>query len=705
MRFFCLPSLTSQDLTEADPRSVAARPEFEDKKQFREWCNQISTHHCFFSHVEPLTPSLRATKANPPFYLHGFTADYDAAISQDEVLSLIAANAPAGLLPSFVSSTYSGGVRLTWEFSEPVLVDQPELAAKFMHLLVAELGVNNLSVGYDRNSENLQQYFEAGTDWHEVPNGKAVQSKVLGNLFFRAANDAKLKTDGPVIPIDKVAEEVKARWPGRVTDFIVGARVSLFWIEPFEDRIGAQIGDAGMLCYSSRAGKSFVPWSEILGTEFMREYQAERVGAAVENIYYDGQHYWIKGEGRRFMRRTTEDTFRYLKGQGICPKPDSKSYASEADRVLLAVQEHHEVKAAAPIPHDKRLLVKINGETYLNTSTIEIMQPAESGSPENFPWIHEFINNVWDKPKETQRDHWLAWLQYAYATCLDGKPTQGQAIFIAGPSSSGKTFTSHHILGTIFGGWSDASEYLLGKTNFNKQDSEVFLWAIDDTRGSATWENKAQFSHKLKAHVANPQIRCERKGKDAVTLPRKGRTVITCNDDDASYSIIPHMDINIKDKISLYKWNSWRANFLPGGGSEDVVRKELPFFLAWLTQWKPPAYVMDSNPRFVVNAYHHPDMVAAAYEQSTEARLEELIGEYLSADNDIKRDHKIWMTPTRFRKELAREKGLASDLREFGRERMAQGLKALGLRTRKHGGSTEFLIFDPDIHLESAKGV
>jgi hypothetical protein len=696
MKFFCLSNLSSQDIVEGDPRNVGKWPEFEDKKAFREWCVKNDTKHCFFNHIEPLTPGLRVTKANPPFYMHGFTADYDVAISQEQVLSLVAANAPSGLLPMFISTTFSGGVRLTWEFSEPVLIDQPELAAKFIHLLVSELAVNNLSVKYDRNSESPQQYFEAGTNWNPIPNGHAIPSKILGNLFYRAANDIKIKADGPLIPIEKVAEEIKSRWPNRVVDFQVGARVPLFWVEPYEDRVGAMIGDLGMLCYSSRAGKSFVPWSEILGAEFMREFTAERVGAAVENIFYDGQHYWIKGEGRRFMRRTTEDTFRYLKGQGICPKPDAKSYASEADRVLLAVQEHHEVKAAAPIPHDKRVLVKINGETYLNTSTLEVMQPAESGEPEQFPWIYEFVNKVWATPTEVQRDHWMAWLQYAYLTCLTGTPTQGQALFIAGPSSSGKTFTSHHLLGKIFGGWSDASEYLLGRTNFNKQDSEVFLWAIDDTRGSATWENKAQFSHKLKAHVANPQIRCERKGKDSVTLPRQGRIVVTMNSDDASMSILPHMDINIKDKISLFKWNCWRATFLPGGGTEVVVAKELPYFLAYLRDWRPPAYVMDANPRFVVNAYHHPDMVQAAYEQSTENRLQELIDEYTAPENDIPRDHKIWMTPTRFRKALALEKGLNLDLREFGRERMAQGLKALGLQTRQNGNSTEYLIFDPE---------
>ena len=101
MRFFSLPNLSSQDITEADPREVK-RLDFETKEEFRAWCNDIKTNHCFYSHTEALTPSLRVTVSNTPFYLHGFTADYDSEISQSVAICLVSKNAPAGLI--FVSS-------------------------------------------------------------------------------------------------------------------------------------------------------------------------------------------------------------------------------------------------------------------------------------------------------------------------------------------------------------------------------------------------------------------------------------------------------------------------------------------------------------------------------------------------------------------------------------------------------------------------
>jgi hypothetical protein len=383
----------------------------------------------------------------------------------------------------------------------------------------------------------------------------------------------------------------------------------------------------------------------------------------------------------------------WLRAQGINPRPEAKSYASEADKVLLTVQEHHRVKAAAPIVHDKRQLVMINGETYLNISTKGVIKPAtETG---DFTWIKNFFDNIWDEPVVAQRDNFFAWLRYAYMNCLEGKPVQGQAIIIAGPPSSGKTFLNHRILGEIFNGFSDATEFLMGRTNFNKDNSEVYLWAIDDTKGAASWENHAAFSAAIKKHVANPQVRCEGKGKNAFTIPWKGRIVITCNTDKESLNIIPHLNLTIKDKLSLFMWNGWKAPFEQGGKSEAAVLRELPYFLQWLVTWSPPKSVLSDNPRYVVNSYHHPSMLKEAFWGSAASRLQEEIELYIESGYD-KKGGKLWVTPARLRKLLQENKSSADVLREFGRNRMPAALQELDYKTRQNGTSTQYLVFDPE---------
>jgi hypothetical protein len=704
VKYFCLPNLNWLDVEERDVPSIPDLPEYpESKTEFREWSNSKATKHCFYSAVEAVDPTHRVTVDNPAYKMHGLIVDYDATSPQAAV-DLIPENGAAGMLPRWVTRTYSNHRRVIWEFEEPILVDNEEIADRFIALLAKELKVRNVLPNADQASFKRSQYFERGTDWQEIKGWNTIPKSTLEYLFVKAATAKQLKTDGPIIPLERVAEEVEARWPGRWTgEFVEGARGPLFWIEDGIDRVGCQVGQFGMICYSERAGKSFLHWGEILGQDFVREFEAERIGAAAEGIWFDGQKYWRRSENELWRARTKDDTIMWLKGQNVSASAQMKGMASDAEKVLLTAQELREVKAAAPIVHDSREVVVINGERYLNISAIKLMTPADKATPADFPWIHEFFTHIWAEPKQAQRDHFLAWLQHYYRSCHAGRPQQGQALIIAGLPSSGKTFLNHHILGKIMGGASDATDYLMGKTNFNKQDSEVALWAIDDTRGASSWENKASFSAAIKKHVANPQVRAEGKNQNAFTIPWKGRIVITCNTDEESLEIIPQLNATIKDKIMLFMWGEWQAKFLPNSGSESVVAAELPYFLRWLLDWKAPDYVINGgNPRYHVNPYWHPRMLLHAHDSSPSARLAELLDEwraqFSSATSEAKADEAgcVWMTATKLRKELSADPSARDALKEFNRNRMSAALEGLDENyvcgTRSHAGAKQYHI-------------
>lgn len=703
MKYFALPNLNWLDVTEVDPPSMPKLDEYpETKVEFREWCNSKSTKHCFYSAVEAIDPTHRVTVDNPAFKMHGLVVDYDAVAPQGAI-DLISENGAAGMLPRWVSRTYSNKRRVVWEFEKPILVDNEEITDRFMALLAKELKVKNILPNADPSSFKRAQYFELGTDWQEIKGWNLIPSTTLEYLFVKAATAKQLKHEGPTIPLEKVADEVEARYPGRWPgEFVEGARGPLFWIEDGIDRVGCQVGEFGMLCYSERAGKSFLHWGEIFGKDFVREFEAERIGSAAEGLWFDGQKYWRKNDGDLWRARNKDDTIMWLKGQGISASAMSKGLASDAEKVLLTAQDLREVKGAAPLVHDNREVAVINGERYLNISAIRITEPAEKATVADFPWLHEFFEKVWDEPRETQRDHFLAWLQHWYRSCLAGRPQQGQAVFIAGPASSGKTFLNHQILGRIMGGHSDATNYLLGQTNFNKQDSEVALWACDDSRGSSSWENKAAFSGAIKKHVANPVVRCEGKNQNAFTIPWKGRIVVTCNTEEESLEIIPQLNATIKDKLMLFYWGLWQAMFLPDGGTERLVAAELPYFLRWLLDWKPPTEVLSNNPRYRVASYHHPKMLAHAHESSPAARLAELLDEWKQQFSDTtskaraEEDGCAWMTATKLRKELSLDPSARDALKEFSRNRMAQALGELGPEyicdSRTHSGNKEYKI-------------
>ena len=698
MRYFSLPNLSSTTVaTDVDPRDFK-RPDFENKEDFRAWCNEISTKHCFYSHTEGVIPSLRVTadtdgeNSNPPLYLHGFTADFDSDMPLDEAIKQVVRNGDH--LPLYASQTFSNGVRLTWDFEEPVFVDNKDLALRFMEELSKLVGVKKLLAGFDVASLKVAQYYEAGTNWMSIPKAKAISKRDLTALFVRAANSVQVSTETN-IPLEAVEEEVLKRWPGRVKELKEGSRLPLFWVEPFEDRVGAIVGNYGMICFSTRAGKSLVTWSDILGREFAGEYQRKRIGEAAQDLYYDGRHYW-RNNGAHWNHYNKEDTIMHLKAMGVSPRPAKNKFASEAEEVLVAAQINNRIDAAAPLIHDARRIAILDGQRFLNISNKPLMRPADSGTEDQFPWLKALFDNIWSAPREAQRDHYLGWLRHAYINCLAGRPTQGCATFISGPKSSGKTFLNFHILGAIFGGCTDASQFLLGNTNFNKGDSESYVWAIDDNQGSATWEAKRALSANIKKYVANPRIRVEGKGRDAYDMPWSGRISVTCNLDKESRAVLPQTHGEIMDKVCMFEWNCWRPDYLPNRGTEELVRAELPFFLKWLVDWSPPDYVVDQDPRFGIVPFHHESMVRDANENSGAAKLQEMFEDW--RENLTARSKKIWATTTKIGKFLSQEPAYRDTLnKQLGRERMSQAIQELGLKHRKRpNGSIEYLIFDPE---------
>ena len=601
---------------------AVTRPVFKDKEAFRKWCADPATQHTFYSAVEGLIPSLRVSEANPAKLLHGLVVDYDAAIT-DQMLLDVATNAP--LPPTWTTRTFSGGARLIWELDEPILCDNKQLAERFMRVASKELKLKALLPGLDDASFELKQLWEAGTDWQ--PMGAPLPGDLAGLWVLQAACAKAVKFEGTAIPIEEVAAEVERQFPGRWQGkFEVGARGPLFWVDDGIARVGCQVGDLGMVCYSSRAEAGFMPWGDILGKGFVQKWEAAHIGAFVDNLWYDGKVYWWDVDGS-WIPRTKEDSIMHLKVLGVSNKATQKSHASQAEMVLCAVQASRSVGMAAPLLFETQELVDINGERTLNIGRKEALAEADVADPDRFPWIREFLANIFDDSPYngfSQLDYFLAWFKRLWESARAKQLQQGQMMAIAGEPGQGKTFLSRCIIGAALGGSVDASSLLQGKTDFNKQAAENAIWRIDDGTSTATQADWRRFGETLKRHVANPTVSYHPKFRDSVELPWRGRIVLTCNTDPDSMAILPPLDNTFSDKILMFKFGSWRPKFLPNHEQEAMVADELPFFLAWLRQWVPPAEVRGSA-RFGVVAYKHPDMSHAAKESGASATMREIL--------------------------------------------------------------------------------
>jgi hypothetical protein len=584
------------------------------KKQYRDWCNDENTDWCFFTFSEGLTPSLRVTADNPMKYRHGVIIDYDAVVvSIPDSMAAVRLNAPQGLCPTAISRTFSGATRLVWEFEEPVLCDDKELGKLFMEEIFEKLHGGHLLAGPDKKSFEEIQYFEIGNDWVVFPEATPLPTNTLHLWLAKAAMKVKKpRVELMDIPMERIAAEVERQFPGRWKgDFKEGVSGPVFWVDDGIDRIGCQILTHCVHCFTPRGGgKSYVSWGEILGPQFIREFEAEKTGAACADFWYDGKNYWIQENGLWVYYATTEMQRRLKACYGLTDRVTNKNTASQVDMAIIAIQQSRRVQNAAPFLYNPQEIVDHNGQRYLNVNYRKMMEPASVDG--DFPWLREFFDKIWDDARDehgiSQRDYFFAWLKRFWESGREGRLLKGQAMFIAGLVNQGKTFISEFIMGKIAGGNSSATDYLMGKTGFNKELGEVGSWSVDDGDAALTEAARQLFSNNIKKFAANPSISYQPKYLDATKLPCTARLIVTCNTDEASLSIIPTTEISILDKLMLLKFSSWMPKFARNNGQEQVVLSELPYFLRWLSKWEPPKEILGDS-RYGVRSFCHPDIL------------------------------------------------------------------------------------------------
>jgi hypothetical protein len=197
-------------------------------------------------------------------------------------------------------------------------------------------------------------------------------------------------------------------------------------------------------------------------------------------------------------------------------------------------------------------------------------------------------------------------------------------MFIAGPAGVGKTMLSYRILGGSVGGFTDASQYLLGATEFNSEILESPLGCVDDAVAMADRRSHDVYSQMVKKMVANPTLTYRKMYCNPVVIPYHGRIVITLNDDAVSIGMLPSVDGSILDKMIFLKASVPTVDFAVAGGPDTVIRAELPFYLSYLRDYKIPDHLAGAS-RFGMQAYKHPELLNDAANNSSSTEFGELV--------------------------------------------------------------------------------
>ena len=628
MRYRYIKNLRATDTTSCDepPTHIEPAPVFvDDKPRYRAWCANEKTDHCFYTLNEGDNPSVRISGDNPINMIHGFVADYDKVkIDWERVDQILQDRSDGAPMPTWRSRTQSNYARLVWEFEEPLPI-APELAEHFMKRLCDALKATLLLGGFDDTSLKPSQTFELGRDW--VRTGDRLPASFTHAVLMKASNDRTISSGDTNIPIDDVAAEVAKRFPGRWNgEFAVGARGPLFWIDDGVDREGCQVREDGMICYSDRAGKGFVSWREVLGKKFVEKYEEAKLGSLVDQYWFSGKSYYKLLNGGP-MSIPEKQVVLELRRTGFSPKPKKGQALSEIEQALLYISNDCRVDEVAPVVFSSKRVVDFNGRKILNNCKAVPVRPANDGDPVNWPWIHTFISSFFAKDDEGRDTlpYFLAWFRRLYLAALENRLDQGQLLILLGPTGHGKSLLTNQLVAGAVGGFADASEYLSGKTSFNRDLCGAAAWVIDDSTAAATYSDQRKFVELTKRCVANPRLEYQAKYADTIPLPWAGRVMMSLNIDANSLAALPTLDSSNRDKVIALRVNgSFRMKFGTNEQNEAVIRRELPFFLKWLSDWQAPDRVLDSS-RFGVATYVDSFVEAAAYDNSSRSAIAEMI--------------------------------------------------------------------------------
>jgi len=626
MSYRYLKNLREQKTVKADDLSTLnkKKPSFKSKGEFRDWCADSSTDHCFYSMVEGDNPSSRVTSENPPAFISGAVCDYDAPVDWANIINILKAQCKE-YTPTWISKTQSGYIRVVFE-SESKIPISPDMFDAFMKRLCVQLSMERILGGFDRSSLKATQYFELGEDWVKI--GDPLPKSVFQTALLKAASDSPPQSKETSIPIDIVAEEVNKRFPNRWNgDFAVGTRGPLFWVDDGIDREGCQVTEDGIVCYSERAGKGFMSWRDILGAKFVQDYENKKMGNLLDHYWFNGKTFFklIYGNAAVIPK---DQVVLELRKAGFSPRPKKGQSLSEVESAILAICNENRIDEIAPViwADPKSRVVHYNGRRILNDSSLTPVEPASDGDPKLWPFINNWLTGMFANSGKHPSLHYLyAWLKRFYNSVWTREAAQGQALLLVGPTNRGKSLLSNRVIAPLVGGYADAGDYLSGQTKFNKDLAKSAAWLVDDTVSAASFQDQRRATELIKRTVANPRMEYQAKYVDAINIPWTGRVIMSLNMDPNSLSVIPSLDSSNRDKLMALRLKMRSSiKFPPNTILEQTIANELPHFAKWLLDWDVPKHIV-GNSRFGVVSYIDQQISSAAYDNSSRSSIAELV--------------------------------------------------------------------------------
>jgi hypothetical protein len=608
MTLHALPRNNAHATFEVDPAAYRPKkpiPEAlrQDKTLRNKWATAPTTKHCFYSGFDGENPAIRIRRDNPVSRMRAIVVDYDrSGMDFREARQQVMDCQHLDIAPNYITSTLSGGIRLVWALEEPLNMDTG-MAKRFLKIAEKELSLNKLLPGLDVGAlEDPTKYYEVGENW-DVLNSEYLPNAVALTWSIRAVKGQTFSSALEAqVPLDRAEAALRKEYPDvDFPKFEIGMRMHRFWDASASNDSAAVLTEGGFFCHTGL--DKFMGWEQLLGPQFMREFETEQTGQIVEDFWYNGQSYLRahplrKGE---WMIKTPSEMSLHLSAHYGLSRSTKKGMPSEVEKVMHSIQMLKGVDGFASCAHYPSGELDIDGRKVVNVSRIKAMDPGQNAGQwgDNFPWLAQFLDNM--LVNQRQLHILLAWWKRFYTGALAQSPTRGQILFIAGPPSCGKTLFSTKMLAPSVGGGIDAGDFYLNGDDFGGTYFEKGLHLVDDVV-AGNFTRSDVVANRYKKVAATTRFTVNQKYEKRSQCHWSGRVCVTMNSDTESLKTLPQLQTTLEDKIIILRASN--ANFDLLESTKDIdgtVARELPHLLRWLLDWDVPQEVVGLNRYGVVS--------------------------------------------------------------------------------------------------------
>jgi hypothetical protein len=354
-------------------------------------------------------------------------------------------------------------------------------------------------------------------------------------------------------------------------------------------------------------------------------------GTVPFDAYYDAERrlYLVRNGGGRWLSFAEQQFKRRLRAAGFRTRALDGERVSQADDVMLWLQDQRDVTYAAPLAGRSAGFYEENGARYLVTEGPRFVAPLKG----EWPTLHAVLDNLFVRNEpvhgERQWQTFMCWTKGTVDALRAGRAKEAQSLTLAGPPQRLKSLLQR-LLTPMMGG-RECKPYLFmsGRTPFNAELFEAEHLILEDEHMSRRTCDRLAFGAAIKAVVANQTHNCHRKGRTGITLSPFWRVTITLNDEPDALLVLPPLDNHVADKFILLRASRFPLP-MPTATHEERhafwlrLMGELPAFLHYLlNEYQPPAALRDE--RYVVAGWHHPELAEALHGLSPAAALLGLI--------------------------------------------------------------------------------